>query len=103
MDGATLHETLHESRKYGQMIPKFTWSHCDSLVASFCGAVDGFDEGEAAPALDAVAGGGAILLDGLEKILEDRLVTAKIADGCSRRAQIFVERSGFDRAGLGIA
>ena len=35
---------------------------------SFCGAVDGFDEGEASPALDAVAGGGAILLDGLRKL-----------------------------------
>jgi hypothetical protein len=85
------------------MIPKFLWSHGNSLVASFCGAVDGFDKGEAAPALDAVAGGGAILLDGLEKIFEDGLVTAKVADGCSRGAQIFVEGSGFDGGGLGIA
>jgi len=45
-----------------------------------CGAVDGFDEGDAAAAFEAVTGGGAVLLDGLEKIFEDGLVAAKIAD-----------------------
>jgi len=42
-------------------------------VGSFGGAVDSFDEGEAAAAFGAVAGGGAVVLDGLEKILRGRL------------------------------
>jgi len=55
-------------------------SHCSSLVGSFGGTVDGFDEGDAAAAFRAVAGGGAMVLDGLQKIFEDRLVAAEIAD-----------------------
>src|SRR5271170_1622609 len=59
-------------------------------VGSFCGAADGFDESEAAAAFDAVAGGCTLLLDGCEKIFEDCLVAAKIADGGGGGALVFV-------------
>src|ERR1700756_5035781 len=65
-------------------------SHCSNLVGSFGGAVDGFDEGDAAAAFRAVAGGGAMVLDGLEKIFEDRLVAAEIADDGGGSAFVFV-------------
>jgi hypothetical protein len=71
---------------------------CDT-IGSFCGAVDGFDEGEAAAAFEAVADGGAVLLDGLEEIFEDRLVAAEIADGGGRGALVFVEGGGFSGDG----
>src|SRR6266852_3618020 len=69
-------------------------------IGSFCGAVYRFDQGEAAAAFEAIAGGGAILLDGLEEIFEDGLVAAKIADGGGGGASVFVEGSGFDGGGL---
>src|SRR6266403_3435200 len=65
-------------------------------IGSFCGAVDGLDEGNAAAAFEAIAGRRAILLDGLEEIFEDGLVAAKIADGGGGGAEVFVEGSGFD-------
>ena len=69
-------------------------------IGSFCGAVDGLDEGNAAAAFEAIAGRRAILLDGLEEIFEDGLVAAKIADGGGGGAEVFVEGSGFDGGGL---
>jgi hypothetical protein len=70
------------------------WSDGGDAVGGFCGAVDGFDEGDAAAALEAIAGGGAILPDGLEKIFEDSLVAAEVGDGGGRAAFVFVERGG---------
>ncbi|PYU78336.1 MAG: hypothetical protein DMG51_18905, partial [Acidobacteria bacterium] len=69
-------------------------SHCSSPVGSFGGTVDGFDEGDAAAAFRAVAGGGAMVLDGLQKIFEDRLVAAKIADDGGGGALVLVEGGG---------
>ena len=46
----------------------FIRSDGGDTVGGFCGAVDGFDEGEAAAALESVADGGAVVLDGLKKI-----------------------------------
>jgi len=63
-------------------------------IGSFCGAVDGFDEGDAAAAFEAIASGSAILPDGLEKIFEDSLVAAEIRDSGGRGALVFVERCG---------
>ena len=75
-------------------------SHRCGTIGNFCGAVDGFDEGQAAAALEAVAGRGTMLLDGLEKIFKDGLVAAEIADGGGGGAQIFVKGSGFDGGGF---
>ena len=50
-------------------------------IRSFCGVVNGLDQGEAAAPFEAVAGGGAVLSDGCKKIFEDGLVAAEIADG----------------------
>jgi len=72
------------------------------LIGIFCGAVDSFDEGKAAAAFGAVAKWGAILLDGLEKIFEDGLVSAEIADGGGGGALIFVAR-GIDEIGRSVA
>src|SRR5258708_39610304 len=47
-------------------------------VGSFCGAVDGFDEGDAATALEAVAGGGAVVLGGLGESFEGGLGGGKM-------------------------
>lgn len=74
---------------------------CDT-IGSFCGAVDGFDEGDAAAAFEAVAGGGTVVLDGLEKIFEDGLVTTEIADDGGRGALVFVEGGGFGGGGWGV-
>src|SRR5712672_1829907 len=74
-------------------------SHGGDAVGSSCGAVDGFDNGEAAAALDAVAGGGAILLDGFEKIFEDGLVATVIGNGGGGRALVFVKPGGFECGG----
>src|SRR5258708_33009346 len=73
------------------------------MIGSLSGAVDGFDEGETAAALEAVAGGGAIVLDGLEKILEDGLMAAEIADGGGGGALVLVERGGFVAGGWGAS
>src|SRR5580704_86855 len=59
-------------------------------VGSFCSAVDSFDQCNAASALDAVAGGSAVLLNGCKKVFEDGLVPAEISDGGGRRALVFV-------------
>ena len=75
---------------------------CDT-IGSFCGAVDGFDEGDAAAALEAVACRGAVLLDGLEKIFEDGLVAAEIADDGGRGALVFVEGGGFGGGGWDVS
>lgn len=64
-------------------------------VGSFCGAVDSLNESDAAAAFEAVAGGNAILLDGLQKIFKDGLVAAEVSDGCRRGALVFVEGSRF--------
>lgn len=45
------------------------------------GAVDGFDQGDAAAGFAAVAEGGTVVLDGLEKVFEEGLVAAKICYG----------------------
>src|SRR5437660_10804585 len=62
-------------------------------VGSFCGAVDSLNESDAAAAFEAVAGGNAILLGGLQKIFKDGLVAAEVSDGCSRGASVLVEHS----------
>src|SRR5258708_18200903 len=79
----------------------FYWSDGCDAIGSFCGAVDGFDEGDAAAALEAVAGGGAVVLDGLEKNFEDRFVAAGIADDGGRGALVFVKGGGYGGAGWG--
>src|SRR2546429_8577803 len=71
-------------------------------VGSFCGAVDSLNESDAAAAFEAVAGGNAVLLGGLQKIFKDGLVGAGVSDGCRRGAFGFVEGSRvFGRAGAG--
>jgi len=70
---------------------------------SFCGAVDGFDEGDAAAAFEAVAGGGAVVLDGSEKIFEDGLVAAEIADDGGGGALVFVGGCGFGGGGWSVS
>src|SRR5260370_3833999 len=81
----------------------FYWSDGCDAIGSFCGAVDGFDEGDAAAALEAVAGGGAVVLDGLEKIFEDGLVAAEIADDGGRGALVFVKGGGYGGGGWGVS
>ena len=73
----------------------FSGSDGGYAIGGSCGAVDGFDQGEAAAAFEAVTDGGAILLDGLEKIFEDGLVAAEIGDGGGGGALVFVGRCGF--------
>src|SRR5712664_2741381 len=79
------------------------WSDGCDAIRSFCGAVDGFDQGEAAAAFEAVAGGGAVVLDGLEKIFEDGLVAAEIADDGGGGALVFVEGGGFGGGGWRVS
>lgn len=52
--------------------------------------VDGFDQGDAAPAFDAITGTSAFLLYGSKKIFEDSLVAAKIADRGGRGTLVFI-------------
>src|SRR5882724_2148757 len=77
----------------------FFGSDGDYAIGGSCGAVDGFDQREAAAALEAVTGGGAMLLDGLKKIFEDGLVAAEIGDGGGGGALVFVERCRFGAGG----
>ena len=70
-------------------------SHSGDTVGGSCRAIDGFDEGDAAPPFKAIASGGAVLLDGLEEIFENGLMAAKVGDGSGRCAIVFVERGGF--------
>src|SRR5712664_345322 len=72
------------------------------MIGSFCGVVDGFDEGEAAAAFEAVAGRGAVVLDGLEKIFEDGLMAAEITDDGGGGALVFVDGGGFG-GGRGVS
>src|SRR5260370_17669451 len=81
----------------------FYWSDGCDAIGSLCGAVDGFDEGEGAAAFEAVAGGGAVVLDGLEKIFEDGLVAAEIADDGGGGALVFVEGGGFGGGGWRVS
>jgi hypothetical protein len=59
-------------------------------IGSSCGMVDGFDQGDAAPAFDAITGTSAFLLYGSKKIFEDSLVAAKIADRGGRGTLVFI-------------
>src|SRR5258706_16442856 len=70
------------------------WSDGGDAVGGFCGAVNGFDEGDAAAAFEAIASRRAVLPDGLEEIFEDGLRAAEIGDRGGRGAFVFGERGG---------
>src|SRR5260370_16475547 len=73
------------------------------MNVSCVGEVEGFDEGEADATFVDVRGGGVVVLDGLEKIFEDCLVAAEVADGGGGGALVFVEGGGFDERGWGVS
>ena len=78
------------------MAYSFYGSDSEDSNGSLCSAVDGFDQGNAATAFDAVTGASPLILDGGKKIFEHGLVPSKIADRGRRRTLVFVGRSGFD-------
>src|ERR1700732_4863348 len=98
-----LPETGRRGKRNGSLSPFGCGADGCDTIGGFCGAVDGFDEGDAAAALEAVACRGAILLDGLEKIFEDGLVAAEITDDGGRGALVFVEGGGFGGGGWGVS
>src|ERR1700757_1203710 len=67
-------------------------SNSGDAIGGSCRTVDGFDEGDAAAAFEAVAGRRAILADGLEEIFENSLMAAEVSHSGGRGAFVFVER-----------
>src|SRR5580658_3949262 len=84
---------MNEARRVLQTA--FRGSDRDSSIGSLCGTIDGFDEGNATPAFDAVTGTSAFILDGCKKIFENGLVATKIADGGGRGTLVFIRGGGF--------